>query len=699
MTRKHIDAHTLKVLEFEQVCQILASFAASQLGKQAAALLYPSVEADWIIKRIAETTEMKSLLERNISIPLGGIRDILPLFEACGKGKTVFEPAELLDISETLAASGRLKIFFSETDKNNLTHLRSMTEGLQNFDGITERINRCVENEKTLSDDASPRLKEIREQIKQLEAEIQRRFRAIISSPAMRNAVENDAFLLRNGRPVIALKTDYRHRLKGIILDRSNTGATLYVEPEELVEPDNQLEDAAFAEKTEISRILWELTKIVLDNQQQILASLRILAFIDLTYAKARFSLTYNMSPPAVCADSFLVLRQARHPLLMRWAAERKSCQISDVMNEIVPIDVRLGDDFDLLVVTGPNMGGKTVMLKTVGLLTLMAQSGMHIPARADSQIPPYRQVFVDIGDEQSIRQSLSTFSAHINQIIKILTGANSKTLVLLDELGAGTDPLEGAILSVAVLDVLLAAAGKVIITTHLGKLKSYAYSTKRAENASVQFNVETLQPTYRLLIGTPGSSNALVIAQRLGMPASVIDKAKAMLSAGTDNTGELINQVQSAREDAERKRVNAQQMLDDAERLRKLVSERLAQAERQQKILADQADREIDKTMQQVRKLVEEFAAQMRNAPKLWSEHAEQFAAQLLNVADSTPLAARHAKFTEGLRRGDTVYVATFNRSGTVYRIFHKRKTVVVFISGREVEVPFSEIWEPDNR
>ena len=699
MTRNHIDTHTLKVLEFEQVCQTLASFAASRLGKQAAALLYPSVEADWIIKRITETTEMKGLLERNVSIPLGGIRDIQPLLESFTKGKTVFEPAELLDISETLAASGRLKIFFSEPDKNNLPHLRSMADDLQNFDNITEQINRCVENEKTLSDDASPRLKEIRNQIKHLETEIQRRFKAIISSPQMRNAAENDAFLVRNGRAVIAIKTDYRHRLKGIIHDRSNTGATLYIEPEELIELDNQLEDAIFAEKTEVGRILWELTKMVLDNQQQISACLKILAFIDLTYAKARFSLVYNMSPPAVCEDSFLALRQGRHPLLLRWAAERKNCQVSEVINEIVPIDVRLGDDFDLLVVTGPNMGGKTVMLKTVGLLALMAQSGMHVPARADSQIPVYRQIFVDIGDEQSIQQSLSTFSAHINQIIKILTRANKRTLVLLDEMGAGTDPLEGAMLAVSILDALLAAAGKIIITTHLGKLKSYAYSTKRAENASVQFDVETLQPTYRLLIGTPGSSNALVIAQRLGMPKAVIGKAQSMLSADTDNSSELINQVQSAREDAEKKRINAQQMLDEAERLRKLASERFTEALHQQKILTEQADKEIDKTMRQVRKLVEDFAVQMRNAPKLWSEKSGQFTEQVLNVADSTPLAVRHANFIAALHKGDTVYVSPFRRTGTVYRIFHKRKTASVFIDGREVEVPFGEIWEPDNR
>jgi DNA mismatch repair protein MutS2 len=344
-------------------------------------------------------------------------------------------------------------------------------------------------------------------------------------------------------------------------------------------------------------------------------------------------------------------------------------------------------------------MGGKTVMLKTVGLLALMAQSGMHVPARADSQIPVYRQIFVDIGDEQSIQQSLSTFSAHINQIIKILTRANKRTLVLLDELGAGTDPLEGAALAVSILDALLAAAGKVIVTTHLGKLKSYAYSTKRAENASVRFNVETLQPAYNLLIGTPGSSNALVIAQRLGMPGDVIAKAQTMLSADSDSTGELINQVQSAREDAERKRINAQQLLDEAERLRKLASERFAEAQRQQKILAEQADKEIDKTMRDVRKLVEDFAAQMRNAPKLWSEKSEQFTQQVLNVADSTPLAVRHANFIAALRKGDTVYVAPFRRTGTIYRIFHKRKTVAVFIEGREVEVPFAEIWPPDNR
>jgi len=405
------------------------------------------------------------------------------------------------------------------------------------------------------------------------------------------------------------------------------------------------------------------------------------------------------MSPPAVCADSHLVLRQARHPLLLHWAAEKKGCQISEVTNEIVPIDVRLGDDFDLLIVTGPNMGGKTVMLKTVGLLTLMAQSGMHIPARDDSRIPIYRQIYVDIGDEQSIQQSLSTFSSHINRIIKILERANEKTLILLDELGAGTDPLEGAVLAVAILDALLAAASKVIATTHLGRLKSYAYSTRRAENASVQFDVETLQPTYHLLIGTPGSSNALVIAQRLGMLKPVIGRATEMLAADADGGSMLINQVQSAREDAERKRIDAQRMLDEAEHLRKLASEQHLQLQRRQKELAEQADEEIDKSMRRIRKIVEDFLTQMRNAPKLWSEQAGQFAEQVFAAADSTPLAARHAKFIEGLRKGSTVYIIPFKRNGVVYRILHKHKTVVLFIAGKEVEVPFTEIWEPEGR
>ncbi|MHC4060570.1 MAG: endonuclease MutS2 [Planctomycetota bacterium] len=698
MARKRIDEHTLKVLEFKEVREILASFASSELGKEAARALYPSVEEGWVIERIAETSELKGLLERGIRIPLAGLRDIRGLLKQFGQKRTVFEPGELLEISDTLAAGGRLKKFFREMEQIEVKHLRTMGERLEDFKQIVDEINRCVDADKTVRDDASEKLREVRRQISQLGGKIRRKFREIVSSPQMRKALENDKFLMRHGRPVVAVKTRYRNLLRGTVLDRSNTGATLYIEPDSLVELSNELEDALFTEKKEVGRILWELTKAILDNRKRILDNLKILGLIDLTYAKARFSMAYDMAAPAVGPESFLQMREARHPLLLRWASEHKDCEVVEAMREVVPIDLRLGDDFDLLLVTGPNTGGKTVMLKTVGLLTLMTQSGMHIPARADSRIPIYRQVYADIGDEQSIEQSLSTFSAHMQQIVQILGRTNKRTLILLDELGAGTDPIEGAVLATAILNKLLAKGGQVVATTHLGQLKAYAYTTARAENASVQFDESTLEPTYRVLIGTPGSSNAVAIAKRLGMPKAVIGQAQSLLAREADDTSDLINQVQTTRQAAEQKRSEAEAMLEEAMQTRTQAAEQLARAREEGVRLSRQADKQIDESVRKVRRLVEDFAAEMRNAPKTWSERTEALADKVSLAAASTPLAVRHTKFIESLRRGDGVYVIPFKREGIVYRIHRKRQTITVFVEGKQVETPFAEICEVDN-
>ncbi|MHC4622917.1 MAG: endonuclease MutS2 [Planctomycetota bacterium] len=698
MARRRIDEHTLKVLEFDGVREVLASFASSGLGKEAALALYPSVDPQWIGARIAETSELKGLLERGVRIPLAGLRDIRALLKQFGRKRSVFEPGELLEIGDTLAASGRLKKFFNGLQQDEIGHLRAMAEKLEDFGHIVEEINRCIDGDKTVRDEASEKLKEVRRQIAQLGQKIRRRFKAIVTSPQMRKALENDNFLMRHGRPVVAVKTRYRNSLRGTVLDRSNTGATLYIEPDSLVELSNELEDALFVEKKEVGRILWELSKAVLDERKQILESIRILGLIDLTYAKARFSMAYSMAAPQVAGESFLQLREARHPLLLRWASEHKGCEVSEVVNEVVPIDVRLGDDFDLLLVTGPNTGGKTVMLKTIGLLTLMTQSGMHIPARADSRTPVYREVHADIGDEQSIQQSLSTFSAHMQQIVRILNRTNSNTLILLDELGAGTDPTEGAVLARAILNKLLAKGGRVVATTHLGQLKAYAYTTARAENASVEFDAATLKPTFRVLIGTPGSSNAVAIARRLGMPKAVIGQAQSLLAREADGSSELINQVQVTRQAAEKKRSEAEALFDEAKQTRKTASDELARVKEEGRRLRRQADRQIDESVSQVRRLVEDFAGQMCNAPKQWSERADELAKQVSEAAASTPLAVRQAKFIESLHKGDSVYVISFKREGIVYRIRRKRRMMAVFVEGKQVEVPFAEVCELDS-
>ncbi|MHC4430435.1 MAG: endonuclease MutS2 [Planctomycetota bacterium] len=696
MARKKIDEHTLEVLEFDQVLKVLASFASSGLGKDAAMALYPSLDIDWIVDRLAETTGLRHLLDQGIRVPLAGLRDIRTLLEQFGTKQTVFEPGQLLEISDTLAASKNLKVFLDELDPEDFVHLRRMARNLGDFSHIVDEVKRCIESNESVKDEASERLTEIRGQIVHLTRQIRKEFAAIIARDQMRNALENDRFMMRHGRPVVAVKMNYRHCLRGIVLDRSRSGATLFVEPDELIEPSNELEEATYEEKKEIDRILWRLTKSIVTERKVILQSVKALSRIDLTYAKARFAIEYNMAAPQLDRDCCLKLRQARHPLLLRWVSKQRSCKVDEVMDEVVPIDVRLGDDFDLLLVTGPNAGGKTVMLKTIGLLALMTQSGMHIPASPDSTVPVYRQIYADIGDEQSIQQNLSTFSAHMRQIVRILNRADNGTLILLDEIGAGTDPTEGAVLAVAMLDKMLAKGGKVIATTHLGQLKAYAYSTARTQNASVQFDSETLAPTYRLLMGTPGSSNALAIARRMGLPKRIIGKAKSLLKREADGSTELINQVQMTREAAERNRQETRQALDEAKCLQKKASEELSQVRAEGRRLKNQADEAIDESMRQVRRLLDDFAAQMQNAPKAWKDKTGEFAEKVSAVAQSMPLAVRHAKFTECLKKGDTVYVIPFKCEAIVGRIRRKRKKVVVFVEGKQLQISFDDICRP---
>jgi DNA mismatch repair protein MutS2 len=696
MARRRIDEHTLKVLEFDEVKSMLASFAVSDLGRDAARSLYPSIDVRWAKSRIAETTELRTVLERGERIPLAGIRDIRPLLKQFGKKQTVLEPAQLLEIADTLAASARLRLFLTNLEPGEGAHLEALGSRLGDFGPLVKEIGRCVGGDKRVRDDASEKLKEIRKLLGKLSSEIHRRFAEIVSAPSLRRALENEKFLMRHGRPVVAIKATHRNVIRGTVLDRSNTGATLYIEPDALVELSNELEDALFEEKKEVGRILWELTHLVLDSQREILESVKLLALVDLTYAKARFSIAYEMSAPDLSSDASVHARQARHPILLKLASEAKGCEVASLNDEVVPIDVRLGDDFDLLLITGPNTGGKTVVLKTIGLLSLMAQSGLHVPARAGSRISVFRQIFADIGDEQSIQQSLSTFSAHMRQVVNILTRTGKDTLVLLDELGAGTDPIEGSVLATAILDDLLAKGARVVATTHLGQLKTYAYAAPRAQNGSVQFDTQTLQPTYRLMIGTPGSSNAVAIARRLGMPQPVVKEAESQLAEEADGTSELINQIQATREDAERKRTAAQAALDEAKETRGRVRKRLTRVREQEKRLQEQADREIDESMRAVRELTEAFAGQMQNAPQRWGGKARELAERVSKLAAGTPLAVRHAEFIASLRRGDSVYVVPFKREGVVERIRRKRETIVVFLDSKQVEVPFNEVSRP---
>ncbi|MBP8303389.1 MAG: endonuclease MutS2, partial [Phycisphaerae bacterium] len=690
---KRIDDHTLKVLEFDQVLEVLASFAASDLGRQAARALYPSTDPDWIRMRLAQTAQVRDLLDRGERIPLAGIRDIRPVFEKLGTKQTVFEPVDLLLIADTLAASTRLRQFFSDLDPTRSGDLKGLAERLPDFEAVVQRIQRCIDGDGKVRTTASVKLVALRERIADLEERIRRRFAQIIALPEVRKALENENFLIRHGRPVVAIKAHCRTSLHGTVLDRSNTGATLYIEPDALVEMSNDLEEALFEEKKEVGRILWELTHEVLVREPEIRVGLRTLGLVDLIYAKARFSIAYGLSCPQICPAAQVHLRDARHPLLLRWAADHHQQPVDQVFDRVVPMSPRVGEDFDLLLITGPNTGGKTVLLKTVGLCVLLAQSGCPIPAHGDSRIGVYRQVFADIGDEQSIQESLSTFSAHVRQIVRIMERTGPSTLVLLDELGSGTDPAEGAALAAAILEGLLTKSGHVIATTHLGELKGLAFANPRAENASLQFDTETLQPTYRLLMGTPGSSNAVAIAQRLGMPRQVTAQAKALIGLEADQTSRLLNEVQKIRQVAEQRRQDADLALEQARQMKDQIGRQVQDLKEQEQLLRRQADEAIDRSLRPVRDLVDGFSKKMQSAPKSWSDQAQTLAEQVRQMAASTPLAVRHMEFIKGLRRGDSVYDIPFKRTALVDRIRHNRRTLVVLTDGKQLEVPFDQV------
>jgi dsDNA-specific endonuclease/ATPase MutS2 len=474
-----------------------------------------------------------------------------------------------------------------------------------------------------------------------------------------------------------------RNVVAGTVWDRSQSGATLFIEPHAVTAMVNQLDELRFAEAREIERILWSLTHLLDARREDILAGCAVLTHVDLTYAKARFSIAFRMCAVEPRADTRMVLRDARHPLLLHYARAAGADDAS-----VVPISLRLGEDYDSIVITGPNTGGKTVALKTIGLLTLMAQCGMHLPVARDSCIPVTRAVYADIGDEQSLQQSLSTFSAHIRTVVAILAQVQAGALVLLDEVGAGTDPADGAALATALLEYLRQRGVQVVATTHLGALKVYASSTPRVENACVEFNAETMRPTYHLLIGQPGASNAIVIAQHLGMPAAVLDAARTALDEGAHAVTDLLNKVQRMRVEAEERRARADALQQDA-------AARMSAVEAERARVTDEAHLLVESTMRDLRALLDEYQRATASAPAPWADCARTLCKRVQALAQGTPLAEQQAQFAERVRVGDRVFVTPLQSYGVVRAIRRKRRIMRVEIENVESDVPFSGIAE----
>lgn len=509
-----MEAAVLSTLEYDKIRDMLAARTGSVMGRELAHELVPVSEAQQVQKRLAETAEARGILNHIATVPLGGIRDVRSTLKKAELG-AILEPHELLAVASTLYAARRIKAFFADLSiEAPLLALRaSQIMVLRNIETVIEAI---VNEQGVIRDDASSELLKLRREIKQAQSRVKEKLDNILRSGEYQKYFQDALVTMRGDRYVIPIKQEYRNNFPGIVHDQSASGATLFIEPMAIVNLNNDIKQLITAEKHEIERILTVVTGQIAQVAEPLGENLVILAQLDFVFAKAKLSIDMRATQPIISQQGFVNLIQARHPLI---PAEH-----------VVPIDVQLGRHFTTLLITGPNTGGKTVTLKTVGLFALMTQAGLFIPAAPDSEMPIIGNIFADIGDEQSIEQSLSTFSGHMTNLVGILKKIGADDLVLIDEIGAGTDPSEGAALAMSILEHIHTVGAKTIATTHYSELKTFAYSREGIENASVEFDIQTLRPTYRLLIGIPGSSNAFAISQRLGLSAKIIERAKALI-------------------------------------------------------------------------------------------------------------------------------------------------------------------------
>jgi DNA mismatch repair protein MutS2 len=586
-----MDAHTLELLEFDKIRELLAGYGACSLGKELARQLEPGTDAERIRTELVLVDEMVDALGQGLAPPFGGLHDVRLIVRraAIGAQLTI---EQLLEVADTLACTGNIYRYRMRLGDRH-QRLADLIAPVEDMGAVAKSISGCIDSRGHVLDMASRELAQVRQKLGDVEERVQNQIRRLLRDPELRKILRYPNATVSGDHYVLPVAVNHRHKLQGVVHRTSSTGETVFIEPAGIASLSAERAVLKGEEDREIRRILRRLSGEVARVAKPLSFAIDILARLDLLTAKARFSREYGMYAPEINTDGQLWLRQARHPLLLHlfreegerpasagWS-ENQPADASRSPRTVVPIDIRLGFGFNLLIITGPNTGGKTVCLKTAGLLCLMAQCGMHIPAGEGSNVPVFHHVLADIGDEQSLEQSLSTFSSHVSRIAHILREADAQSLVLLDELGAGTDPTEGAALGRAILDQLDGIGCRAMVTTHLGDLKTYAFHTERAENGAVEFDVETLRPTYRLHIGQFGMSNALQIARRLKLPRDLLRRAHRYLRRRQRRAPEMA-QLQRLRAETEKARAEALAAQHEAERQREELRQRAEQLERE---------------------------------------------------------------------------------------------------------------------
>jgi DNA mismatch repair protein MutS2 len=728
-----ISQQTLETLEFPPVLERLARYVSFSASRELAMALLPGTDIAEVRARLRRTTEARLLLNEQPDVSIGGARDVRGPARRAERGG-VLDAATFLEIATTLASARQLRRTLRQLEPERMPILYELGADLPHLPEIEDAIARTVGEDGTVLDSASPQLARLRSEVRIAFQRLQDRLQSMISTSQYGDALQEPIITIRNGRYVVPVKASHRRVVRGLVHDQSSSGATLYVEPMVVVEMNNRWRELQSAEEEEVARILAELSERIGAQAAAIIGGVETLAVIDLALAMARYADALNAVEPEIVQspefkvegsaeadvsinsklktqNSELLLTQARHPLL-----EQRT---------VVPTDLWLGGEFRLLLITGPNTGGKTVALKTTGLLALMAQAGMHIPAQAPSRLPVFQQIFADIGDEQSIEQSLSTFSSHMTNIIRILRAleepidrerllrgeeidwseTEGPALVLLDELGAGTDPVEGAALARAIIGRLLDLNVLGIATTHYAELKAFAYTTEGVENASVEFDVETLAPTYRLTIGIPGRSNALAIATRLGLDPELVEQARGTMTHEEVQVEDLLAGIRNEREAAAAEQNRAAQLREDAEKYRDRLADELREFEQQREAEWQAAQNQIENELREVRNQLRRLRDEVGSVSvtRQWMAEAEQRLQEMRTavpeqapgprrVVPAAPATPQPSQ-PRPIQVGDTVHVRSIGLTGEVLAIDEEDQTAEVQVGGFRMQADLREL------
>ncbi|MDP4085372.1 MAG: endonuclease MutS2 [Bacillota bacterium] len=650
----------LKVLEFDKVKEQLWEHATSSLGRERVRNLLPSISFDEVVKLQAETDEAATVIRLKGNVPLLGIHDIRANIKRSVIG-SVLSPFELVQIASTIHSSRQMKRFIEEMGDEGvqIPILLEQVSKVIPLTNLEQTIKNAIDESGEVLDSASELLRSLRNQLRSNEARVREKLESMIRSSNAQKMLSDAIVTIRNDRFVLPVKQEYRGHYGGIIHDQSSSGQTLFIEPQAIVQLNNQLQDIRVKEQLEIERILTELSAIAAEHEMELMIIVEVLTDLDFVFAKARYGRQIKGTMPIMNDQGRISLYKARHPLI--------------AINEVVANDIMLGKDFTTIVITGPNTGGKTVTLKTIGLCTLMAQAGLQIPALDGSEVAVFDAVYADIGDEQSIEQSLSTFSSHMINIVDILNKADFNSLVLFDELGAGTDPQEGAALAISILDEVYRRGARVIATTHYPELKAYGYDREGVMNASVEFNVETLSPTYKLLLGVPGRSNAFEISKRLGLNEKVIESARSHISEDSNQIDKMIASLEESKRQAEREQEEAKDYLKHAEKLHHDLQKQMIEFYDHKDTLFEKAALKAEDIINQAKEEAEKIIKDLRKMRI--EKHAEIKEHELIDARrrldEATPKIEKSGKLLKKkekkhtLQPGDEVKVLTFDQKG----------------------------------